>query len=283
MPALAVALALATSLGIPFDAGRRPDSPPARPVQPAVAARPSPSAPWGDTVPAEPAPPTSAEPEALRGYVWPLRTARITTWFAPTDGGFVMIDRQRVHDGIDLATFCGDYVTAAHDGTVVYAGRRFDPYVGFSEPPDAFYALLAKRGASIARLPIVVVIDDGNGYHSLYVHLRQALVKRGQVVRAGDRIGREGMTGHASGCHLHYGLVRMDGDYVAVAPQLVKKWRYPAFVRERIDPMRVLSLSQPGAGRMVPGIPPPRVSPGHGPLILDRPGVAPSASRPTRD
>jgi murein DD-endopeptidase MepM/ murein hydrolase activator NlpD len=28
------------------------------------------------------------------------------------------------HDGIDLATFCGDRVVAAHDGIVLAAGRR---------------------------------------------------------------------------------------------------------------------------------------------------------------
>ena len=55
-------------------------------------------------------------------------------------------------------------------------------------------------------LPIVIVIDDGDGYRSIYAHFSKVVVKRGDVVKAGDFLGYEGMTGHASGCHLHYGL-----------------------------------------------------------------------------
>ncbi len=55
-------------------------------------------------------------------------------------------------------------------------------------------------------LPIVVVIDDGNGYRSVYAHFGKVVVKKGQVVKAGQLLGYEGQTGRASGCHLHYGL-----------------------------------------------------------------------------
>ena len=83
-------------------AGRRPPPTP-RPTDHA-----------GDTVPATPAPteppPTSAPPEELDGYRWPMTGGRITTWFQPVDGGFLVIDGERIHDGIDIATFCGDYV-----------------------------------------------------------------------------------------------------------------------------------------------------------------------------
>ncbi|MDQ3871788.1 MAG: M23 family metallopeptidase, partial [Chloroflexota bacterium] len=155
--------------------------------------------------------------------------------------------------------FCGDWILAAHGGTVVYAGRGFDPYIGYSQRPDAFYAYLKANKKPVTVLPIAVVIDDGNGYRSLYVHLRKAIVKPGQRVRTGQPIGREGATGHANGCHLHYALVRMDGPFQSIAPDVVRKWHYPPLVRERVDPMRVLSLRQPGAGRPVPGTPPPAV------------------------
>jgi len=218
--------------------------------------------PVGDTLPGSDPAAQSAEPEALSGYQWPLHNARVTTWYAPTDDGFVMVDGQRIHDGIDLATFCGDTVRAAHGGRVIYAGRRFDPYLGYVDPPDAYFETLKADGLPATVLPIVVVVDDGNGYRSIYVHLASTLVTAGATVRAGQALGREGMTGHATGCHLHYGLIRMDGPYVPVAPALVAKWHYPAWVRTRVDPLRVLDPFAPGAARELPGLPPPTVSPG---------------------
>jgi murein DD-endopeptidase MepM/ murein hydrolase activator NlpD len=196
------------------------------------------------------------EPEQLTGYHWPLRYATITTWFAPTSGGFVVIDGRRVHDGLDLATSCGDTVRAAHDGVVLHAGREFDRYIGYSVPPEGFLKSL-KSGTGLGILPIVVVVDDGNGYRSAYVHLSSTRVRPGQRIRAGQPIGVEGATGHATGCHLHYELIRMDGVFQAVAPDLVKAARYPPFVRERVDPLRVLSFLERGAPRQLPGIPPP--------------------------
>jgi murein DD-endopeptidase MepM/ murein hydrolase activator NlpD len=51
-----------------------------------------------------------------------------------------------------------------------------------------------------------VLIDHGQGAVSAYFHLDTALVSKGDVVRAGDRIGRVGATGLATGPHLHYGF-----------------------------------------------------------------------------
>src|SRR5690606_24074234 len=141
-------------------------------------------------------------------------------------------------EGLDMASFCGDDVYAAHAGEVVASGRRFYHAMGFSDSLDPFYARLERRG-SITDLPIAVVIDDGNGYRSVYVHLSEASVKVGQRVKAGQRIGAQGDTGNASGCHLHYELIRMDGPWMAVAKERVRQDRYPPFVRERVDPLRV--------------------------------------------
>ena len=55
-------------------------------------------------------------------------------------------------------------------------------------------------------LPIVVVIDDGNGYRSIYAHFSRSSVKKGQRSHGRRLLGYEGQTGRASGCHLHYGL-----------------------------------------------------------------------------
>jgi murein DD-endopeptidase MepM/ murein hydrolase activator NlpD len=203
----------------------------------------------------------SAEPEALTGYRWPLHGGRIGSFFQGRDDGLIVIDGQRVHDGLDIATFCGDHVTAAHAGTVLAAGRHFDRQLGYDGALDAFYARI-DRHHSLGLLPIVVVIDDGNGYRSLYAHLEGVTVHAGSQVTAGQLIGYEGSTGEASGCHLHFGMIRMDGAWLHVASALVKRDRYPSMVRERIDPLRVLSLDMLWAPRLVPGINPPRLSPG---------------------
>ena len=61
----------------------------------------------------------------------------------------------------------------------------------------------------------------------------------GQYVHAGDQIGKEGMTGAATGCHVHYSLIRMDGEWQQIVPRL-NKYGYPPFIREHVDPLRVL-------------------------------------------
>lgn len=239
------------------------------PLPAGIHASPRPTDHAGDTVPATPAPteppPTSAPPEELTGYRWPMDGGRVTTWFQPIDGGFVVIDGERIHDGIDIASFCGDYILSAHDGTVLYAGRSYEPYLGHDAPTDDFYAQLKKKKLTKKALAIVVVIDDGNGYRSVYAHLGRAQVAAGQKVAAGQRIGLQGATGHATGCHLHYGLFRMDGAYVPIARELVRRWHYPERTRERIDPLRVFNLFDKSAPREVPGRPPPELSPGYGP------------------
>jgi murein DD-endopeptidase MepM/ murein hydrolase activator NlpD len=235
------------------DAGLRPLPTPSPTLAPAIAGT-------GDEGATDLAP-TSKRPEKLTGYQWPLsRKARITAFYDWRDDGFLAIDGKRFHEGLDMTTSCGDDVHAAHAGTVRAAGRRFDNEMGFSEPMDAFYERLQKKGR-ISDLPIVVVIDDGNGYRSAYVHLRDATVKTGDKVKAGDLIGHIGDTGNADGCHLHYELIRMDGGWMNVAKERVKADRYPATERERVDPLRVLDLRDKDAPRITPGVVQPKDPP----------------------
>jgi len=184
--------------------------------------------------------PSAAPATSLTGYRWPLQHARITQAFGPSAGGTFVVAGRRFHDGIDIASFCGANIVAAHEGTVIAAGRRTDAALGWIGNLTAYHARLDQRHLW-GTLAIIVVIDDGNGYRSIYAHFHRIVVKVGQAVRAGEFLGTEGSTGHASGCHLHYGLFSPEatGRY-ATDPTIVQRTLIPAGEIARIDPLLVL-------------------------------------------
>jgi murein DD-endopeptidase MepM/ murein hydrolase activator NlpD len=124
--------------------------------------------------------PVDAVPGMLR---MPLRGARLTSPFGlrvhPIYGTV------RLHAGMDLAAPSGTPVTAAADAVVVSAA--------------------AHGGYGLA-----VVLDHGGALATLYGHLSRLLVRPGDVVRRGDRIGLVGSTGASTGPHLHF-EVRVSG------------------------------------------------------------------------
>ena len=106
------------------------------------------------------------------------------------------------HTGIDLANPNGGFIFAAADGVVEYTGWEG----GYGN---------------------VVQIDHGRGVHTLYGHLADVnpALRQGSFVRGGTAIARMGMTGNATGIHLHY-EVSIDGLKVDPlnygAPQVVQ-------------------------------------------------------------
>jgi murein DD-endopeptidase MepM/ murein hydrolase activator NlpD len=203
-------------------------------------------------------------PSTLSGYVWPLPKGRITNGFGPSWFGDNWVGGARFHDGLDMATFCGDRIVAAHAGVVLAAGRKVDPVMGW----------IGSLAPSVARrdkhelwgeLPIVVVIDDGNGYRSIYAHFSQVEVKVGQVVKAGQFIGYEGRTGFATGCHLHYGLFSPYAtDTFGLRADVAQRTKLPLLEIARINPLLVLPPRPvPGAPSSAAPNPSPSPSPGY--------------------
>ncbi len=177
---------------------------------------------------------------ALPGYQWPLPNGRITQAFGRSAWGSRIVDGQHFHDGVDMATFCGDRIVAAHSGTVLAAGRRFDAEIGWVGDLKPYFDRL-DRLALWSTLPITVIIDDGNGYRSIYAHFQKVVVKKGQIVRAGQFLGYEGATGRASGCHLHYGLFSpLESGRFGIDPDVVKRMKVPTAQIARVDPLLVL-------------------------------------------
>ena len=52
----------------------------------------------------------------------------------------------------------------------------------------------------------LLMIDHGMGLTSAFLHSSALLVKEGETVRQGQPLGRIGMTGRATGPHLHWSL-----------------------------------------------------------------------------
>ena len=205
----------------------------ATPAAPRVIATPSPP-PTATPIP------TPMPPEALSGYQWPLPRGRLTLDFGPSRWGSRIVDGELFHDGIDLSTFCGDRIVAAHAGTVIAAGRHFDELMGWVGDLEPYLKRLDRKKL-YGTLPIVVIVDDGNGYRSVYAHFSKLKVKKGQTVKAGQLLGWEGATGRASGCHLHYGLFSpLETATFRIDPDVVKRMKVPDQQIARIDPMLVL-------------------------------------------
>lgn len=195
--------------------------------------------------------------ERLKGYRWPLTEGRITRLQGEDREGLVVVDGQRFQPGIDVAARCGTRVRAAHAGLVLATDRDVLRWAGFDDGSiDPLYARAEQRGET-ELLPAGVVINDGNLYWSIYTGLDEVTVERGDEVRAGDPIGTIGRPAEGGDCALRYELMRADGPYMRVAPVLVRRQRYPEWTRERVDPLRVLSLDDRKAPELAPGVTPP--------------------------
>jgi hypothetical protein len=208
------------------------------------------------------------DPRRLSGYRWPLANGIISQPFGTSPFGALLVHGQRFHDGLDIASFCGDSVVAAHDGLVLAAGRRFDPYIGWAGSIRA-HTQRMDRLHKWWELPITVIVDDGDGYRAIYAHFNAVAVKAGQYVHAGQRLGWEGSTGFATGCHVHFGLFSpVDPGRLELRPDVQKRTKYPAWEIARIDPLLVL-----------PALPPGKTA---GPFPSPSPSVGPSPS-PSRE
>ncbi len=96
------------------------------------------------------------------------------------------------HDGIDIGMPVGTPLLAALSGVVMATGNT---------------DVRAPSGAMCYSFGKWVVLKHANGLATLYAHLSDnTIVKTGQAVVTGQLIGYSGMTGYATGPHLHFGV-----------------------------------------------------------------------------
>ena len=95
---------------------------------------------------------------------------------------------RKFHQGVDLAGPKGTDIKASRAGTVVTA--TYNKSAGY-----------------------YVKVDHGDGFASVYMHLTHYIVKVGDKVTAGQKLGEMGSTGKSTGSHLHFGIL-WKGEYV---------------------------------------------------------------------
>src|SRR5579859_1200052 len=88
-----------------------------------------------------------------------------------------------VHKGLDFAGQPGSKVTSVAAGLVTFAGDR----AGYGE---------------------MVEINHGNGLSTRYCHNERLLVKQGDMVSKGQEVALMGSTGHSTGPHLHFEVLK---------------------------------------------------------------------------
>lgn len=113
-------------------------------------------------------------------FVWPTKGV-ITSPFGMRHDPFT--GTMEFHNGIDIANSIGTRVNAAMDGSVALVGQN--------------------RGYGK-----FIILDNGNGFQTLYGHLYKSLVKKGEQVSAGQKIALMGDTGYATGPHLHFTIYK---------------------------------------------------------------------------
>jgi murein DD-endopeptidase MepM/ murein hydrolase activator NlpD len=111
----------------------------------------------------------------------PIRKGWLSSYFGKRTDPFN--GRQEMHKGIDFAGQMGSDVLATAAGVVTWAGKRY----GYGQ---------------------LVEINHGDGIATRYGHCEKILVKVGQKVKQGERIGLMGSSGRSTGPHVHYEVLK---------------------------------------------------------------------------
>ncbi len=114
-------------------------------------------------------------------FIWPVK-GRISGRFGS----------QRIYRGEP-----GSY----HSGLDITTGTSGSPFVA---PADGVVVLAATSPFSLEGN--LLIIDHGQGLNSAFLHASKLMVKEGDEVKRGQYIGDIGMTGRATGPHLHWSI-----------------------------------------------------------------------------
>lgn len=114
--------------------------------------------------------------------VSPCKGPITTKYGQTTDAHGTALWGGKPHLAIDYGVPVGTVVQAAASGTVIETGS----------------------GSGSMSYGNYIILDHGNGYTTLYAHLSQIGVTKGDSVAQGQQIGVSGATGYVTGPHLHF-------------------------------------------------------------------------------
>jgi len=144
-------------------------------------------------------------------------TVDITYRFGSTQSG-----QRDPHHGVEFLNSLGTPVLAAGDGTVVVAGNDFDPISPRGAWPILYYGPYYNFYGNLIVIehPLSAELkndfpDLTGPFFTLYGHLSEIDVQVGQQVKTGQMIGKVGMTGIATGSHLHFEVRIGENSYKA--------------------------------------------------------------------
>lgn len=128
-------------------------------------------------------------PAAGKGVLrWPLDNVFVTQQFGRTSSSGRLY-KSGTHDGIDLRASIGTPVRAALSGTIYEVNHG------------------SARNCQYGKW---IIVKHGNGLATLYAHLSEINVAKGQSVSSGSIVGYSGDTGYATGPHLHFTVYLAD-------------------------------------------------------------------------
>lgn len=116
--------------------------------------------------------------------------------FGSTQGG-----KRDPHHGVEFLNSAGTPVLAAGDGIVIVAGNDQE---NIYSPYPNFYGNLIVLEHLVPEPVRQQIPSSPEVVYSLYAHLSEILVKKGEKVISGQEIGWVGMSGAATGSHLHF-------------------------------------------------------------------------------
>jgi murein DD-endopeptidase MepM/ murein hydrolase activator NlpD len=114
-------------------------------------------------------------------FIYPTG-GRLTSPFGYRNDPFTGV--RSMHYGVDLAAPVGTSILSTMAGQVIAVGDRPAGYGRY------------------------IVVRHQQGFQSLYGHLSRILVRKGQYVSQGQKIGEMGSSGRSTGPHLHFSLYR---------------------------------------------------------------------------